>query len=235
MRRRRRADLDRAVEALLAGERLPEGELDPRDVAALQAAIELRAARPGADNPSEDFVTDLRRRLAQAQAEAETIETTPPPAAPPRIGRRALLAAAGASAAAGVVGAVAEATLHGPSGDASAATGPIVPDDAEWVPVTSEAALSDGQVQRFATATTVGFVVNHGGAISAVSGACTHQGCLLTLNQPVGRLDCPCHRTSFGLDGSLLQYQLKRPPAPLPTITVRRRAGNVEALLPKQV
>ena len=99
----------------------------------------------------------------------------------------------------------------------------------------TDTALTDGQVQRFATSTTVGFVVNRGGTISAVSGACTHQGCLLTLNQPVGRLDCPCHRTSFALDGSLLLYQLKRAPAPLPTISVRRRNGNVEALLPKEV
>jgi cytochrome b6-f complex iron-sulfur subunit len=237
VRRRRRADIDRAVEALLAGERLPEGELDPRDAAALEAAIELRAARPGADSPSEEFVTDLRRRVAQAHAEleAETTRTTSSAPAEPRIGRRALLAAAGGSVAAGVVGAVAESRFRGQASGTNTATGPIVPDNAEWVPVTTDAALPDGEVQRFATATAVGFVVNRGGTVSAVSGACTHQGCLLALNQPLGRLDCPCHRTSFALDGSLLLYQLQRAPAPLPTISVRRRNGTIEALLPKEV
>ncbi len=68
-----------------------------------------------------------------------------------------------------------------------------------------------------------------------MSGACTHQGCLLALNQPTARLDCPCHHTAFALDGSVLFYGLKRAPAPLPTISVRRRNGNVEALLPKEV
>ena len=69
MRRKRRVDIDRLADAILAGERLPEGQLDADDAAALRAAIELRAARPGADNPSEEFVTDLRRKVAAAQAD----------------------------------------------------------------------------------------------------------------------------------------------------------------------
>jgi cytochrome b6-f complex iron-sulfur subunit len=233
MRRRRRLDVDRLADAVLAGERLPEGDLDPADADALRAAIQLRAARPGADNPSEEFITDLRRRIAQATSPVS--EEEPTAIADRSFGRRALLAAAGASVAAGVVGAVAEATLSSPRSTREAATGPIVPVDAEWVPVAADTALPDGAVQRFVTPTAVGFVVNRGGTVGAVSGACTHQGCLLRLNQAAERLDCPCHRTAFGLDGSLLFYQLDHAPAPLPTISVRRRDGNVEALLPKEV
>jgi Rieske Fe-S protein len=232
VRRRRRVDIDRLAEAILAGERVPEGQLDQADAAALRAAIELRAARPGADSPSEAFVTDLRRQISAAQAAGEPDENTTA-AGEWSFGRRALLAAAGASVAAGVVGAVAEAALSGSGHATNAATGRIVPDDGEWVPVADDVALVDGQVQRFATPTTVGFVVNKGGVLSGVSGACSHQGCLLKLNQQAERLDCPCHRTSFGLDGSLLFYQLKQAPAPLPTIDVRRRDGRIEALLPK--
>ena len=236
MKRRRRVDIDRLADAILAGERLPEGQLDPDDAGALRAAIDLRAARPGADSPSEEFVTDLRRKVAAAQAEATgATDEDDAPLADRSFGRRALLAVAGASVAAGVVGAVAEAALSGGDHTVNAATGRIVPDSAEWVPVATEAALTDGQVQRFATPTAVGFVTNRAGALSGVSGACTHQGCLLKLNEQAERLDCPCHRTSFGLDGSLLFYQLKEAPAPLPTISVRRRDGNIEALLPKDV
>ena len=222
---KRRRDLDSMVEALLAGEPLPTGRLDPEDAAALRAAIELRAARPGSDQPDEDFVTDLRRRVGRAAA-------GPPAAAP--IPRRAILAGAAGAVAAGAIGAVAESTLTSGKPKAPIASGPILPDDGQWVPIASEGDLSGGQVRRFATTTAVGFVSVRGGAFTAVSGACTHQGCLLRLNQEAGRLDCPCHRTAFGLDGKLMFNQLQTPPAALPQIQVRARDGQVEAFLPRE-
>jgi cytochrome b6-f complex iron-sulfur subunit len=226
--RARRRDLDRMVEAVLAGDPLPSGRLEADEVDALRAAIELRAARPGADLPEEDFVTNLRRRIAAAQSE----EAGPSPS---RIGRRALLTGAAAAAAAGVVGAVAERTLTSTPRPVQAATGEIVPDSGDWVPVAAASDVAGGQVKRFATATTVGFVAEHGGTLSAVSGACTHQGCLLRLNEAAGRLDCPCHRTAFGLDGRLMFSQLETLPAALPQIQVRSRDGQVEAFLPHEV
>jgi cytochrome b6-f complex iron-sulfur subunit len=226
---RRGRDLDRMVEAILAGRPLPSGRLDADDTEALRAAIELRAARPGADQPDEEYVTDLRRRL-----NAEAAEAAEAPARA-RVPRRALLAGAVGAVAAGVIGAVAESALTPESTPKATASGEIVPDDGQWVAVASAASLSGGQPQRFATATTVGFVSDHHGTLAAVSGACTHQGCLLRLNSDAGRLDCPCHRTAFGFDGKLLFNQLASPPAPLPQIQVRRRDGQVEAFLPRQV
>jgi cytochrome b6-f complex iron-sulfur subunit len=223
---RRGRDLDRMVEAILAGRPLPSGRLDADETEALRAAIELRAARPGADQPDEEYVTDLRRRLNAEAAEAPT---------PGRVPRRALLAGAVGAVAAGVIGAVAESALTTGSSPNPAASGEIEPDEGQWVAVASAASLSGGQPQRFATATTVGFVSDRQGTLSAVSGACTHQGCLLRLNSDAGRLDCPCHRTAFGFDGKLLFNQLASPPAPLPQIQVRRRDGQVEAFLPREV
>jgi len=95
--------------------------------------------------------------------------------------------------------------------------------------------LPADRVKRFANATTVGFVAEHGGTLSAVSAACTHQGCLLRLNETAGRLDCPCHRTAFGLDGKLMFSQLETLPATLAQIQVRSRDGQVEAFLPHEV
>jgi cytochrome b6-f complex iron-sulfur subunit len=86
--------------------------------------------------------------------------------------------------------------------------------------------------KRFATATAVGFVSNDGGALAAVSGACTHQGCLLQLNQQAGRLDCPCHKTAFSTNGRLLFSQLSAAPAPLPGLQLRRTGDQIEVLLP---
>jgi cytochrome b6-f complex iron-sulfur subunit len=215
------------VEALLAGDPLPSGRLAPDVVVAWRAAIVLGAARPGGDQPDEEFVTGLRRRVAAASSAGEDTS-------PSRIPRRALLAGAAGAVAAGLVGAVAESALS-TSPPHLAATGEIVPENGQWVQVAADGDVSGGQVKRFATASTVGFVTEHNGALSAVSGACTHQGCLLQLNQAAGRLDCPCHRTAFGVDGTLMFSQLKTPPAALPQIQVRSRDGQVEAFLPREV
>ena len=226
--KRRRRDLDRMVDALLAGDPLPSGRLEPDEVEALRAAIELRAARPGADLPEEDFVTDLRRRLAAASSGQSEAQRSGVP-------RRALLAGAAAAVAAGVVGAAAEHSLTSNSPAHPVATGAIVPDDGQWVTVAAASDVANGQVKRFATASTVGFLAEHDGTLTAVSGACTHQGCLLQLNEAAGRLDCPCHRTAFGIDGTLMFSQLEAPPAALPEIKVRSRDGQVEAFLPREV
>jgi Rieske Fe-S protein len=225
---RRQRDLDRMVEAVLAGQPLPSGRLEPDEVEALRAAIALRAGRPGADVPGEEFVTSLRRRIA-----AETVDAGEESAS--RIGRRSLLIGAAGAVAAGVVGAVAERALTSPSPTPAVAAGEVVPDNGQWVPVASVADVAGGQVARFTTASTVGFVSERNGTLSAVSGACTHQGCLLQLNQPAGRLDCPCHRTAFGVDGRLMFSQLETPPPTLPQIKVRGRNGQVEAFLPQEV
>src|SRR5207253_11086510 len=116
-----------------------------------------------------------------------------------------------------------------------ASTGEIVPENGQRVPVATAGDVAGGQVKRFATAPTVGFVSEHDGALSAVSGACTHQEYLLQLNDAAGRLDCPCHRPAFGVDGKLMFSQLETLPAALPQIQVRSREGQVEAFLPREV
>ena len=44
--------------------------------------------------------------------------------------------------------------------------------------------------------------------VEAVSGICTHQGCKLWLDAPDSRLRCPCHSTSFSLEGETVTHQL---------------------------
>ena len=82
--------------------------------------------------------------------------------------------------------------------------------------------------KRFSTVSNVGFVVNDNGKLSAISGVCTHQGCLLRLNEAAARLDCPCHRASFSLQGDVLHQQFRQPLAPLPHIQVRENDGQIE-------
>jgi cytochrome b6-f complex iron-sulfur subunit len=226
--RRRKDRAGRAIDAVIDDEAVPEGRLeDPDDLDALRAAIALRAALPGADTPNPEFVAGLGRQLRDGVA---------PVAAPRTVSRRHVMVAgavAAGVAAAGVAGAVVDRTLLAPSGGPGpAAGGELTPDSGTWVRVATEADVATGAVHRFATATVVGFVSEQEGTLTAVSGVCTHLGCLLQHNEPARRLDCPCHRTSFGSDGQLLSSQLRIEPADLPRIEVRRHGGNIEARLP---
>jgi Rieske Fe-S protein len=231
VRRRKRGD--QFADAIATGAAIPSGRIDDSEHAdALRAAIALRAGQAAADLPSEDFVGRLRQELA-----AET-QTASPTAGPDRrrVSRRLLLGSAGAVAA-GAAGIALDRSVLGGSTVTPAASkaGPLDPVDGEWLPVASDTELSDGAPRRFATATVVGFVTSTQDGPVAVSGACTHLGCLLQQNDTAGRLDCPCHRTAFGHDGRVLYSQLATAPAPLPKLQLRRRDGNVEVLVPRQV
>ena len=51
-----------------------------------------------------------------------------------------------------------------------------------------------------------GFLVNsgNGGAIYALSAACTHMGCLVHWNSAEKTWDCPCHGSRFSPEGKCL-------------------------------
>jgi nitrite reductase/ring-hydroxylating ferredoxin subunit len=216
----------RFVEALLRNRRPRPFTPDAEDLDAMRAAIELRALQPGATLPSPDFIAGLHRRLAAQHADA--IEA-PEVASAPRFTRRRLIEGLATAAAAATAGILLDQELLTSTGGAPRALGrPIIPDTGSWRAVTSSAELASAKVVPFSTSSTVGFVVDHGADITAVSGVCTHQGCALRHNASEGRLDCPCHRTSFSLQGEVLDQQFAEPLPPLPHLPVRHRDGNVE-------
>jgi len=223
MKRRR----SRHIESVLADRHLPSVPIDdPDDIEALALAIELRGARPGAGQPDEDFVTELRRRLVEQDA----------PPVPRRLmtRRAALTGTAGALAGAAAAIVAVEARSSSGSGDSAATTQSLALPDGQWVAVASAQQLAAEPVQRFATDTITGFVsLANDGTPVAVGGACTHQGCLLQLNSTERRLDCPCHRTAFAPDGSVLFHQLPKAPDVLPRLQVRRNGETFEALVPR--
>src|SRR5207253_2097179 len=191
MNARRLADF---VESLRRNRRPKAFTPDADDVDAMRAAIDLNNAQPGAALPSAEFVSDLHRRLADQLDETDA----PVGLAAARLSRRRVIGGLGAAAAAAVAGAVVDRELLS-SGSAPSVprAQELVPDEGAWQPVLAAADLGDGRVARFSTPSTVGFVVNDNGKLSAISGVCTHQGCLLRHNEAAGRLDCPCHRASF--------------------------------------
>src|SRR5258707_8048490 len=112
--------LRRYVDDLLRGRRPKPYRLDDFEAAQIRAAIDLRAARPGADAPRQEFLTDLHRRLA-AQMEGDQ-----PPAAKVswlRASRRQMMVGLSAAAAAAVAAGSADCPPF-PGGDAPAAGRP---------------------------------------------------------------------------------------------------------------
>jgi nitrite reductase/ring-hydroxylating ferredoxin subunit len=212
------------VESLRRNRRPKPFTPDPDEIDAMRAAIELNNAQPGAALPRAEFVGDLHRRLA---AELDESDNTVDLAAARLSRRRVIGGIAAAAAAVGGAGVDRDRLNPGSSPSVPAAQ-ELVPDEGQWQPVLAATNLGNGQVARFTTVSTVGFVVNDNGKLSAISGVCTHQGCLLRHNEAAARLDCPCHRASFSLEGDVLHQQFRQPLPPLPHIQVRENNGQIE-------
>jgi nitrite reductase/ring-hydroxylating ferredoxin subunit len=213
------------VDSLLRNRRPKRFTPEPEDVDALRATIELNEARTEAARARPEFIDDLHRRLAEQLEDHEV----PANATAARVDRRRLIGGIGIAAAAAVAGAVLDRKVLTSDDTPSAPVAQeLVPDEGVWTPVVSVSKLAAGDVARFSTTSMVGFVVNDGAHLSAVSGVCTHLGCLLQHNAAEGRLDCPCHRASFSLQGEVLRQQFPEPLRPLPHLAVRERDGQIE-------
>jgi nitrite reductase/ring-hydroxylating ferredoxin subunit len=218
------------VEALLGNRRPRAFKPNVEDADAIRAAIELRAAQPGATLPRTEFVADLHKELAR---ELEGASAPIDELADRRVTRRRVFQGLSVAAAAAAAGVLVDREVLNPGGGATPrASGQLVPTHGDWQPVALTGSVGAGDVARFATPSTVGFVVNDGRRVSAVSGVCTHQGCLLRHNAAKNRLECPCHRAAFSLTGEVLFQTFPEPIAPLPQVQVRQRAGQIEVYAP---
>ncbi|OBK79314.1 Rieske (2Fe-2S) protein [Mycobacterium sp. 1274761.0] len=213
------------VDGLLRGRGTGKAHPDDVDAQEMKMAIELRVARTGSDSPREEFVTDLHRRLAESMGEA------------PSGTRRQVVIGTGlvaASAAGIVVGRNLLAPSRGPVEAAPPAEGVLEPNAGTWRAVGASADLSRGGALAFDLGSVNGFVHRNEAQLEAVSGVCTHQGCKLWLDAPEGRLRCPCHSTSFSLEGETLTHQLPTAPPPLPKYRVREINGTIEVFAPTE-
>ncbi len=192
------------IEALRADRRPPHsGPLAPDETGAYQMAALFRSAAPGADEPDPAFVARLRARLAREAAGprgAVRNGRTRPGAG---FSRRGVLAGGLGAAAAMVAGAVIGSELARPGSPVQQETPPLVLEgQGEWVAVANVSTLPAGSVKRFATDSIVGFVRSTADGFTALSGVCTHMGCLLQWNGGDRTFDCPCHGGRFTEDGA---------------------------------
>ena len=211
-----------AVDALLS-DRAPHWRSVSAEADTLGMAIALAAARPGAAAVRPRFVSDLRRCLAQKLDAADCRESHA------AMGRRRVLKVAGVAAAAAVGGGVVERAGSRPyrrrQDKANVAA------DGAWQTVATSSELDELGVLRFVTPATVGFLARSGGVLRAVSGVCTHQGCLLEYREGDNELACPCHRATFALTGDVRAHDVAGPLPPLPQLPVREQDGHIEVYL----
>jgi nitrite reductase/ring-hydroxylating ferredoxin subunit len=223
----------RFVEGLLRGQRTERARPDEFEAEQMKTAIELRSARLGSDAPREDFVSDLHRRLA-----AEMSDEQPPVSHPnwaPR--RRQVVIGGSVAAASAAAGLVVGRNLLAPT-VTQQATPPtqaeLQPNTGAWRAVGASVDLPEGGALAFDLGSVNGFVHRVDAKLEAVSGVCTHQGCRLWLDAPESRLRCPCHSTSFSLEGTTVTHQLPVAPPPLPKFEVREINGVIEVFAPTE-
>ena len=214
------------VEAIVSNRRPAAFCPNDEDRQVMRAAIELRSASVEDTEPSPEFVERLHDELSREV-------TGDLPNELPRISRRRwLLEGAVAASAAGVALAV-DRTVFAPGPPQQSSAQPqLTPDEGTWHTVGAHTDLLEGAATRFSTPGLVGFVTSENGSLGAVSGVCSHQGCLLEFNERAGWLDCPCHRAAFSLTGEVLFSQLPAHPPPLPRIALRREGESVQVYVP---
>jgi cytochrome b6-f complex iron-sulfur subunit len=214
----------RFVDDLLHGRRPRRFNASQEELDAMTAAAGMVSARVGADLPDKAALDRIHSRLAAALDEGPALER--------HFTRRVLLRTFGTAAAAMVIGVGLDevVTRQGKSPAESGGGGSTVlmPDAGAWRPVASVTQLPAGHAMTVSTGAIDAVIVNDGGAISAVSGICTHLGCKLQPDDAGRKLDCPCHQTAFGFSGKVLFYRLKSAPPNLPQIPSRVNGDQIE-------
>jgi cytochrome b6-f complex iron-sulfur subunit len=222
--------LNRYVDELLRG-RKPKGFApDEFEAAQMRTAIELNAAREGADEPRPAFLDDLHRRLAEQTEDTPSVADLPPKWS--SASRRQLIVGTSAAATAAVAAVSVDRLLGAGDGDEVDVAQELVPTEGEWQRVAASADVPEGAMHPFDVGSVVGFVRRVDGRPEGISGICTHQGCKLWFDAPDDRLRCPCHSTSFSKEGQVLTHQLPISPKPLPSLEVREVNGAIEVFAP---
>jgi nitrite reductase/ring-hydroxylating ferredoxin subunit len=212
------ARLDAFLDQLGEEQRPAPGALSAQEIAERMLAAQLRLAREGAEEPAPEFLSGLERTVAQAVAREQGTR-----------GRRGisrwrfLRAAAGTAAAAGLVGAGVEGDevqrqLRQPHD--------LVAGPGRWYDIAGATELASGQMKAFAAGGVLGYLINDGGRLHAISAICTHMGCRLKPEQGAAGLRCLCHGSRFSPDGRVLAGLAADP---LPRIALRIAGGRIYA------
>jgi nitrite reductase/ring-hydroxylating ferredoxin subunit/uncharacterized membrane protein len=97
----------------------------------------------------------------------------------------------------------------------------------EWTPVLDETKLEEGQPTAARADGLAVVLVRRGEQLHALADRCSHRGCSLHKGKlnPDETLTCPCHGSTFRLDGSIVKGPAT---SPQPAFDVRTNEGKVE-------
>jgi len=221
--------LDAYLDRLLSERSGQASGLGRDELVASILAAQLRLIRDDVESPSTDFLERLDRRVAAAIAADER---------PPRralVSRRGFFR--GAATLAGGIGigvAVGDAAFG-----SSSPSGPdelVTSDRGRWYDVAAVQEVPAGTVKPFTAGGVLGYLVNDGGEVHAVSAICTHMGCrVVPADRQAGAaapaFACLCHGSRFSPSGRVLSGHARKP---LPPIEVRITNGRVYALGTKE-
>jgi len=124
--------------------------------------------------------------------------------------RRALLQGLGAAALVSIVPSCTQAGSDLPTGKSTSCTGTDVCLDLAD-PANAALASPGGALLVDTTRDTIMVIRMSQVDVVALSAICTHAGCSMNFNKQTQQLDCPCHGSVFGEDGSVIHGPASRP------------------------
>ena len=205
----------------LAAERRPESHaLTQQEARERMLAAQLRLARDDIEAPSPAFLQSLEREVGRAVAQQQ--RRTRPRAGLSRGRFLRTIAAVAGGAGVGIAGAEGLALVQ----EAQRPQELVEQGNEAWYEIALAGEVPPGGAKAFSAGGVLGFLLNDGGRLHAVSAICTHMGCRL---KPSGaaELRCLCHGSRFNRRGEVLSGLA---PTALPEITVREVNGRVYAL-----
>ena len=215
------AGLDRFLDDLVDERRPAPQALTPQEAQERMLAAQLRLAREGAEEPAPEFLQRLERDVTHAVS-AEQRTRRPSGLSRGRFLRAAATLAGGAGL--GVAGVEGVAAL----GEQQLPHELVVAGNDRWYQVAKVAELPPGGIKPFSAGGVLGFLINDGGHVHAVSAICTHMGCRLKPDgTSASELRCLCHGSRFNRAGEVV-HGLAR--TPLPEIKVQIANGHIYAL-----
>jgi Rieske Fe-S protein len=223
--------VDQLVGDVLGGRRLKATPSDAAEREAILAAAGLAGSKEGYPRMSPAF---KRRLQGMLQGRPE----------PRMMTRRAALVAGLGVAAGGIAGAMVEHVAK-PAALPRTAAKPItestIPDEVPaiidplpqtqkwWDTGINAEDLVENVPVRVSAGSVGAFIIRRGNMVVAMSAYCTHLPCELEWLAQGHVLNCPCHNSSFDLNGVSLGSSPYRWPT-LPAVQVRVNSGTVEVL-----
>jgi Rieske Fe-S protein len=195
-----------------------------------------QASQPTSISPNQPESRDAKKGPRQdAQKRTEASSAPKAPFSRRKLGAIAaeILVTAGVGTGAGAIIEHASAPQATPSGPQSR----LGKDDWPWHPVASVEQLGK-EALPFKTETITGYLIrqtdNSTEPIIALSGACTHLGCLVQWQQDEREFVCPCHGSSFGATGNP-SPQNRQSYAPLPRLDTKTENGTIYVKVPPRL